>query len=75
MKYPDEFLLKYDIKSIAMISEKSFAFSRIIIKSVDDTEYIYDIKTSEVSVSSIDRIIKKHINKKRKEKLTMLNNL
>ncbi len=76
MKYSDEFLLKYNIKSIAMVSEPSFAFARIIITSVDAIEHIYDIKTSEVTESSMDSVIKKHIIKKlRKEKLIMLNNL
>jgi hypothetical protein len=68
----EEELLKNNIKSVSIISEKSFEFDRIIIIDIENIEYKYDIKTSEFN--SIDRIVKKHINKKlRKEKLLKIN--
>lgn len=79
MKYTEELLLKYNIKSVASISEKSFDSSRIIITNLDDIKYNYDIKTLEINDNSIDKIIKNHIkkvtSKNRKEKLIRLNEI
>jgi len=71
MNITEEELKKYGIISIVLISE-----SRLIVKHLDDSQYLYDV----IDIKNIDNIIKQHINKYclriiRKEKLEKISNL
>jgi hypothetical protein len=77
MKYTEEQLKKYGIRSVSAISEASFK-PRIIVRNLDSTEYFYDI--DELTESAIDDILDKHIKEYyiceiRKEKLEKLNEI
>jgi hypothetical protein len=54
MRYTEEFLKKNNITSVSMISERGFAFARIIITDVENFKYNYDIKTLRIN----DNILK-----------------
>jgi len=56
----EEELKKYGIKNVSAILEDNFK-PRLIIKQVDDKEYIYDI--DELTESVVDNILEKHIKK------------
>ena len=66
----DEYLLKYGIRGISTISEKSFSKMRIIFNFIDDTELYYDIERDEDLINNkIAEVIHNIIIKRRVENI------